>query len=59
MPNNRTVIKYVSRDNGSVRPSRRRLVDAARQLLAADPAWPVFDDLARELGVSRVPGRSR
>lgn len=39
--------------SGSVLPSHRRLVDAARQLLTVDPAWPVFDDLARELGVSR------
>lgn len=37
----------------SIRPSHQRLADAARQLLAADPAWPVFDDLATELGVSR------
>jgi AraC-like DNA-binding protein len=39
--------------SGSVLPSHLRLVDGARQVLTADPAWPVFADLARELGVSR------
>lgn len=37
----------------SVRASHRRLAEAARELLATDPAWPSFDALAGELGVSR------
>lgn len=35
------------------RPSHRRLADAARELLVANPAQARFDALARELGVSR------
>ncbi|GAB2975827.1 helix-turn-helix domain-containing protein [Saccharothrix stipae] len=34
-------------------PSHRRLADAARARLAADPAGPTFGALAAELGVSR------
>ena len=37
----------------SSRPSQRRLADAARELLVGDPARARFEELARELGVSR------
>ena len=34
-------------------PSHRRLAESARELLAADPACSSFEELARQLGVSR------
>jgi AraC-like DNA-binding protein len=37
----------------SSRPEHRRLAEAARELLTADPAWVSFEGLARQLGVSR------
>lgn len=38
---------------GPVSPSHRRLVESARELLAADPGWGSLDGLATALGVSR------
>ncbi|WP_051579481.1 helix-turn-helix domain-containing protein [Pseudonocardia acaciae] len=34
-------------------PFRRRVVESARELLTADPAWTGLDTLARRVGVSR------
>jgi len=38
---------------GSSAPSHRRLAESAREVLTTNPAWPTFEGLAHELGISR------
>jgi AraC-like DNA-binding protein len=47
------LVRIADGHNTPVLPTHQRLTNAARELLATDPAWPSFDLLARQLGVTR------